>query len=108
MVDNTIGEIAEFILFNNRGNLDRREMNQRESQPLKSLLDVETGKAVKIVSIAGGKNSRQVLAQLGIGIGSKVTIQRNAPFSGPLLIENHGVSVALGRGIAAKIMVEKL
>ncbi|MCK5452890.1 MAG: ferrous iron transport protein A, partial [Calditrichia bacterium] len=44
----------------------------------------------------------------GIGVGSVVTIKRNAPFAGPLLIDNHGTSIAVGRGVAAKIMVEEV
>ncbi|UCF62826.1 MAG: ferrous iron transport protein A [bacterium] len=75
---------------------------------MKSLLDVSTQKSVKIVGISGGKGARRSLAQLGIGIGSVVKIKRNAPFAGPLLIENHGSSIAVGRGVAAKIMVEDI
>jgi len=75
---------------------------------MKSLLEVPPNKTVKIVSIAGGKGSRQILAQLGIGVGSQVVVRRNAPFAGPLLIENRGTSVAVGRGVAAKILVEEL
>ncbi len=48
-----------------------------------------------------------MLAQLGIGIGSVVKITRNAPFAGPILIDNQGSSVAIGRGVAGKIMVEE-
>jgi Fe2+ transport system protein FeoA len=32
---------------------------------------------------------------------------RNAPFAGPILIDNQGSSVAIGRGVAGKIMVEE-
>ncbi|MFZ0389476.1 MAG: FeoA domain-containing protein [Calditrichia bacterium] len=75
---------------------------------MKSLLDAPANKEVKVISIVGGKNSRQILAQLGVGIGSLIIIKRNAPFSGPLLIQNHGTSIAIGRGIAAKIMIEEV
>jgi ferrous iron transport protein A len=74
---------------------------------MKSLLEIPTDKSVKIVEIAGGKGSRKILAQLGIGVGSRVVIKKNAPFSGPLLLENRGTIVAIGRGIAAKILVEE-
>ena len=73
---------------------------------MKSLLEVPANKKVKIVSIAGGRGPRRMLAQLGIGVGSSIVVKRNAPFAGPLLIENHGTSVAIGRGVAAKILVE--
>jgi ferrous iron transport protein A len=75
---------------------------------MKSLLDIPANRKVKIVSIVGGKGSRRVLAQLGVGVGSVVKIKRNAPFAGPMLIDNHGSSIAIGRGIATKIMVEEL
>jgi len=74
---------------------------------MKSLLETTANRTVKIVSIVGGKGSRRMLAQLGIGIGSVVKITRNAPFAGPILIDNQGSSVAIGRGVAAKIMVEE-
>lgn len=75
---------------------------------MKSLLHIPAHKTVKIVSITGGKGSLRILAQLGIGVGSIITIKRNAPFAGPLLIDNHGSSIAIGRGVAAKIMVEEV
>ena len=74
---------------------------------MKSLLETKSNRTVKIVSITGGKGSRRILAQLGIGIGSVVKIARNAPFAGPILIDNQGSSVAIGRGVAAKILVEE-
>jgi ferrous iron transport protein A len=75
---------------------------------MKSIIEIPSNTAVKIISISGGKGARRSLAQLGVGIGSVVKIKRNAPFSGPLLIENHGTSIAVGRGIASKIMVEEI
>ncbi|GAB4373662.1 MAG: FeoA family protein [Calditrichia bacterium] len=74
---------------------------------MKTLLEVPAQKTVKIVSIVGGKGARQILAQMGIGVGSRITVSRNAPFSGPLLIKAHGTTIALGRGIAKKLLVEE-
>ncbi len=75
---------------------------------MKTLLEIPSKTSVKIISIDGGKGPRRILGQLGIGIGSIIKIQRNAPFAGPLLIEIHGSSVAIGRGVAAKIFVEEI
>jgi ferrous iron transport protein A len=75
---------------------------------MKSLLEVPVGTTVKIVTMSGGRGPRRVLAHLGIGIGSTIKVKRNAPFAGPLLIENHGSAIAIGRGVAAKIMVEEI
>ncbi|MEJ2634183.1 MAG: FeoA family protein [Calditrichia bacterium] len=81
---------------------------EKIGRQMKSLLEVPSNRHVKIVSIIGGKGARQILAQLGVGVGSTVMIRRNAPFAGPLLIENHGTSIAVGRGVAAKILVEEV
>jgi|PlaIllAssembly_1097288.scaffolds.fasta_scaffold662699_1 ferrous iron transport protein A len=75
---------------------------------MKSLLEIPAHTTVKIVSVSGGKRSRQMLTQMGISIGSLIKIKRNAPFAGPLLLENHGAAVAIGRGVAARIMVEEI
>jgi ferrous iron transport protein A len=75
---------------------------------MKSLLEIPANTEVKIVSISGGKNSRRTLGQLGIGIGSLIKLKKNAPFAGPLLIENHGSLVAIGRGVASRILVEEV
>jgi ferrous iron transport protein A len=75
---------------------------------MKSLLEIPAHTTVKIVSLSGGKGARRILTQMGISIGSLIKIKRNAPFAGPLLIENNGAAVAIGRGVAAKIMVEEV
>jgi ferrous iron transport protein A len=75
---------------------------------MKPLIEVPSKSKVKIVSISGGRGARRVLTQLGVGIGSTIIIRRNAPFSGPIIIENQGTSIAVGRGVASKIMVEEL
>jgi len=85
-----------------------KSMNFAEEKPLKSLIKIRPRKSAKIIRIAGGKNARLILGQLGIGVGSEVKVLRNAPFAGPILLENSGTSVAIGRGIAAKIIVEEI
>lgn len=71
-------------------------------------MEIPPKKSVEIVQISGGKSARKTLSQLGISIGSRVSVQRNAPFSGPLLIENDGTTVAIGRGIASRILVKEI
>jgi ferrous iron transport protein A len=75
---------------------------------MKTLAQIPKENIVEIVKISGGKGSLKILAQLGIGIGSQVKLKKNAPFSGPLLIENHGTTVAIGRGLASKILVKEI
>ncbi len=75
---------------------------------MKNLLDVQSHKALKISQIDGGQHVRRKLSIMGIGVDSTIKVIRNAPFSGPLLIEHAGSQTAIGRGIAAKIQVEEI
>ncbi len=72
---------------------------------MKSLLDVKPNIQLKIIAIEGGKEVRKRLSALGIGVGSFVTILRNAPFSGPIVLEHNGSRTVIGKGIASKIQV---
>ncbi len=62
----------------------------------------------KVVDIRGGPGVRQRLSQMGIHPGDIITILRYGVLRGPILIEIHGSQVALGRGIAAKVLVEEI
>ena len=73
---------------------------------MKTLIDVKRSDRLRITAIIGGKGVQRCLAQLGIGIGSIISVNRNAPFSGPIIIEHQGSNFAIGIGIAAKIKVE--
>ena len=66
----------------------------------------ENSKA-KVIDIRGGQGIRQRLSQMGIHPGDMITILRYGALRGPILIEIHGSQVALGRGIASKIIVEE-
>lgn len=48
------------------------------------------------------------LARLGIRPGAKVRLVNSGPWRGPLLVEVEGVRVALGRGVASRILVRPL
>ncbi|NWF93159.1 MAG: ferrous iron transport protein A [Syntrophaceae bacterium] len=61
----------------------------------------------KVIDIEGGSGIRHRLSQMGIHPGDIVTILRFGALRGPILIEVHGSQVALGRGIASKVMVEE-
>jgi ferrous iron transport protein A len=61
----------------------------------------------KVIDIRGGPGIRQRLSQMGIHPGDITTMLRYGALRGPILIEIHGSQVALGRGIASKIIVEE-
>ncbi|GAQ94905.1 ferrous iron transport protein A [Thermodesulfovibrio aggregans] len=75
---------------------------------MKTLLDINNGKRVKILKISGGKGVRQHLQCLGIHIGDIVTLKKSSFLGGPVLLEVNGFDVALGRGVASKIEVEEI
>lgn len=71
-----------------------------------SLSEAQDHDELKIVLISGGWGMRRSLNQIGIQPGDHVRVVRRAPFGGPVLIENNGTQVAVGRGMAEKIRVE--
>jgi ferrous iron transport protein A len=71
-----------------------------------SLTSIKAGSQVKVVSMRGGLGIRQRLSCLGIHPGDVMLLQKSGFMRGPVLVNIHGNQVALGRGIAAKILVE--
>ena len=72
------------------------------------LLEVTKGKTVRILDYSGGKGVAQKLRQLGLTPGREVKVLRFAPLGGPIMVDVEGRSVALGRGIAARVQVESI
>ncbi len=73
-----------------------------------SLTEAPEGEILKIVEIRGGQGLHRRLLALGFHPGDLVTLENEALMNGPVLVKNSttGTRVALGRGIAQKIMVE--
>ena len=61
-----------------------------------------------IAVISGGWGVRRNLNELGFHVGDEISVIRKAPFGGPLVIENKGQRVAIGKRLAEKIGVEVL
>jgi len=73
---------------------------------MKTLLQVSTGDSVRVIDFDGGVNLRSKLIQYGIHPGDSLRLLRKAPLGGPLLVECNQREIALGRGVAEKIIVE--
>jgi Fe2+ transport system protein FeoA len=73
-----------------------------------SLLTIEPGASVRIVDIAGGETVRRRLFALGLHVGDRIQLSALGILKGPALIrhESSGVTIAIARGIAQKIMVQ--
>lgn len=73
---------------------------------IKSLNDLRPGEGGRIMQISGGRGLVNRLAALGIRPGTRI-VKINAGFmQGPVTIEVDRTQVAVGFGMAAKIMVE--
>jgi ferrous iron transport protein A len=72
-----------------------------------SLSAVRSGESVHVRAIEGGLHVLSRLAALGFTPGARVTVIQNRG-RGPLIVALRGTRVALGRGEAAKIQVERL
>jgi ferrous iron transport protein A len=70
------------------------------------LLDSPIGKKVRVIDYRGGRRVCYKLRQLGLAPGREVKVLRFAPLGGPVMIDVEGRSIAIGRGIAARVRVE--
>ncbi len=66
------------------------------------------GTSARVVNFVGGPGLYRNLSQMGIHRGDTIVVSRAGAFRGPLLVEIHGIRIALGRGVANRIVVEPL
>jgi Fur family ferric uptake transcriptional regulator len=76
-------------------------------QPVLPLLLAKTGERVVIKEIAGGTIARARLAAMGLRPGDEIEIIRNDG-QGRLILASAATRLALGKGIASKILVSQL
>jgi len=75
-----------------------------------NLLEAPHNTPLRIVDLAGGESVRRRLMALGFHKDDLVELDGRAILRGPLLVRNctSDTTVALGRGIAQKVLVEFL
>ncbi|MEM3737660.1 MAG: FeoA family protein [Candidatus Bathyarchaeia archaeon] len=56
--------------------------------------------------VEGGYGLQKRVCSLGIRVGKPIRIVTAGLFGGPIVVEIDGCRVALGRGVASKIIVE--
>jgi len=71
-----------------------------------TLGQMEAGQAGTIIKILGGRGLNQRLEALGIRPGKKVTKISTMLFHGPVTLRTDHTQVAVGFGMANKILVE--
>ena len=78
-------------------------MKQERVLPLRS---VTSGQPVVLVRISGGHRVAHRLAELGLTPGVQLEVLQNK--GGPILLAVRGTRLAIGRGMANKVMVRSL
>ncbi len=75
---------------------------------MRALHEIKSGKKVKILDCNAPPGQRRRLMNLGLIPGEVIKVLRSAAFHGPILVELNGREIALGRGIASRILVEEI
>ena len=70
------------------------------------LTDMSEGESAPVVEILGGWGLAGRLGRLGIRVGAAVTMAHDPHLGGPVVIFAAGSQVALGFGMATKVVVE--
>ncbi len=84
----------------------RRRSHIQNSIPLiKCLTECNIGTELIVRGVNAGYGAKRRLAHLGIVPGVKILKKKSAPFRGPINIIVKGTSLVIGRGLAAKILV---
>ena len=71
-----------------------------------SLINLKSGSFAKIISMGGGFGMRQKLSLRGIHVGSIIKVVNS--YGGPVVVEANGNVIAIGRGMAQKILAQKV
>lgn len=93
--------------FRHRGNRTPPK-TQNNGENFCSLVDLCEGEHGIIMHFEGGFGLVRRLAEMGLTPGVEVKLIRKGPFRGPMEIEVRGVALALGCGVASKILVKPL
>jgi ferrous iron transport protein A len=68
--------------------------------------NLETGKKAFVISICGGRGAAGRLGAMGIRPGVVLKKITGQPFGGPIVVQAAHSRVALGYGMAKKVLVE--
>lgn len=71
-----------------------------------ALSKLKTGKTGKIKRLADGREFKTKMISLGVRVGKTIKVQSSHRFGGPVTVEIDNMRIAIGRGMAEKIIVE--
>jgi len=71
-----------------------------------TLVKLKEGENAEITNICAGWMATKRLADLGLTPKTKIKVLRKTAIQGPIEIEVRGTRLALGRGLASKVLVK--
>lgn len=83
------------------------DIKKRIRRP-KAITSLKRDQVGVIAFIRGGRQGVKRLSDLGLTVGTQVTLLNSAPFGGPIEISVRGSKLAIGRGLANKVFVETI
>lgn len=72
------------------------------------LSELREGESAIVLYPLGGFGLRRRLIEMGLTPGAEIKVLRRAPFRGPIEVGVRGTSLALGFGVASKVIVKRL
>ncbi len=75
---------------------------------MKTLLELAVGETAVVMKMSGGFHMQVQLKNLGFHEGVAVTLVKKSAIGGPLMVAVNGSHVAIGRGIASKILLSPM
>jgi Fe2+ transport system protein FeoA len=73
-----------------------------------SLENAVNGKTYRVCGLDGGEDFKLRLKNLGIVVGRPLTRIHSHPFRGPVTVKVHHSKVAIGHGMARRILLEEV
>jgi len=71
-----------------------------------NLLEMKTGQSGRIMEVRAGMGLARRLETMGMRVGIQCVKISGMPLGGPVVVQLGGTRIALGRGMARKVMVE--
>jgi len=77
-------------------------------EELVPLVDLPVGKRGEVVLMVGGKGMVNRLCALGLTPETQVCVTKKAPSGGPILLGVRSTEIAIGRGVASKVLIKPI
>ncbi len=86
----------------------KKDQNEGGRYMQVSLKDMRTGEKGRIAKVSGRHKANRRIAEMGIGAGAVIEVERVAPLGDPMEVKIKGYHLSLRKDEAAQIMVDPL